>query len=124
MSHFARVNAYGIVEQVIVAEQDFIDSLTDASSWVKTSYNTLGGVHVLGGEPFRKNFACVGGVYDPIRDAFIPIKPFDSWVLDEASCLWVAPVPLPDTENMYQWDEVSKNWIAISGINEDLDATW
>jgi len=82
MSHFARVNAQGIVEQVIVAEQDFIDSLPDKSSWVQTSYNTIGGQHPEG-RPLRKNYAGVGYTYDAQRDAFIPPKPFPSWVLNE-----------------------------------------
>jgi len=75
MAHFARVTAQGIVEQVIVAEQDFIDTLPDASSWVQTSYNTHGGVHTNGGTPLRKNYAGIGYTYDPARDAFIPPKP-------------------------------------------------
>ena len=101
MSHFARVNAKGIVEYVIVAEQDFIDTLPDATSWVQTSYNTRGGVHLLGGTPLRKNYAGVGYSYDKQLDAFIPQKPFSSWTLNEETCLWDAPVPYPNDGNNY-----------------------
>jgi hypothetical protein len=87
MSHFARVNAQGIVEQVIVAEQDFIDTLLDASSWVQTSYNTHGGQHPEG-RPLRKNYAGIGFTYDRARDAFIPPKPEGDWILNEDTCLW------------------------------------
>lgn len=112
MSHFAKVNGLGIVEQVIVAEQDFIDTLPDASSWVQTSYNTIGGVHILGGTPLRKNYAGVGYRFDGTRDAFIPPKPFASWVLNEDTCLWEAPVVMP-TDGLYQWDEEQLNWIEV-----------
>jgi hypothetical protein len=112
MSHFARVTAQGIVEQVIVAEQDFIETLPDASSWVQTSYNTKGGVHLFGGTPLRKNYAGIGYTYDPQRDAFIPPKPFDSWSLNENTCLWESPVPYPTDGNQYSWDETTTNWVA------------
>lgn len=90
MAHFAFVNESGIVEQVIVAEQDVIDSglFGDPASWVQTSYNTYGGKHKLGGEPLRKNYASVGFTYDNVRDAFIPPKPAEDSVLDEDTCLW------------------------------------
>ena len=93
MSHFAYVNAKGIVEQVIVAEQDVIDSglFGSPSSWVQTSYNTYGGVHANGGVPLRKNYAGIGFTYDSVRDAFIPPKPYNSWILDENTCLWNPP---------------------------------
>jgi hypothetical protein len=87
MSHFARVNAQGIVEQVIVAEQDFIDTLPDKTSWVQTSYNTQGGQHPEG-RPLRKNYAGIGYTYDRVLDAFIPTKPEGEWVLNENTCLW------------------------------------
>jgi hypothetical protein len=125
MSHFARVNAQGIVEQVIVAEQDFIDSLPDASSWVQTSYNTHGGEHYGqdgqpdGGVALRKNYAGIGFKYDADRDAFIPPKPYDSWLLDEDTCLWNAPVAMPEDAGtgeppkMYRWDEETTNWVVV-----------
>lgn len=93
MAHFALINAQGIVEQVIVAEQDVIDSglFGNPSSWVQTSYNTHGGVHANGGTPLRKNYAGIGFTYDSVRDAFIPPKPYNTWVLDEETCLWNPP---------------------------------
>ena len=111
MSHFARVNAIGIVEQVIVAEQDYINTLVDSSSWLQTSYNTHGGVHALGGTPLRKNYAGIGYTYDASRDAFIPPKPYTSWLLNETTCLWEAPVAYPTDGNYYTWDEETINWV-------------
>lgn len=113
MSHFAFVNAQGIVEQVIVAEQDVIDSglFGNPSSWVQTSYNTYGGIHANGGKPLRKNYAGIGYRYDPIKDAFIPPKPYESWSLNEETCLWESPTPRPDDGLKYYWDEDSKSWI-------------
>ena len=93
MAHFAKINDQNIVEQVIVAEQDVIDSglFGSPSSWVQTSYNTYGGVHANGGVPLRKNYAGIGFTYDSVRDAFIPPKPYNSWILDENTCLWNPP---------------------------------
>jgi hypothetical protein len=112
--HFAKVNN-GIVEQVIVAEPEFFQTFVDTSpgEWIQTSYNTHGGVHTLGGTPFRKNFAGIGYTYDRQRDAFIPPKPFASWVLNEDTCLWDAPVAMPDDGGMYQWDEATTSWVAV-----------
>ena len=112
MSHFARVNAQGIVEQVIVAEQDFIDTLSDKTSWVQTSYNTRGGQHPEG-RPLRKNYAGIGYSYDYVRDAFIPPKPYASWVLNESTCLWDAPTPYPTDGKTYNWDENTQQWAEI-----------
>ena len=77
----------------------------------RTSYNTVGGVHQNGGTPFRKNYAGVGYTYDPVRDAFYAPQPFESWTLNEESCLWEAPVAYPDDGNLYLWDEETLNWI-------------
>ena len=110
MAHFALVNAQGIVEQVIVAEQDFINTLPNASLWVQTSYNTHGGQHPEG-RPLRKNYAGVGFTYDAQRDAFIPPKPFTSWVLNETTCLWNAPVAYPINDKHYAWDETTTSWV-------------
>ena len=112
MSHFARITAQGIVEQVIVAEQDFIDTLSDKTSWVQTSYNTRGGQHPEG-RPLRKNFAGVGYAYDSVRDAFIPTKLYASWVLNENTCLWDAPTPYPTDGKTYNWDENTQQWAEI-----------
>ena len=115
MSHFAKIEN-NIVTQVIVAEQDVIDSglFGSPSSWVQTSYNTLGGVHVLGGTPLRKNYAGVGYTYDSERDAFIPPQPFNSWKLDEATCQWKAPKAMPKAKanTMYTWNEEKLAWDA------------
>jgi hypothetical protein len=112
MSHFARVNAQGIVEQVIVAEQDFIDTLPDKTSWVQTSYNTQGGQHPEG-RPLRKNYAGIGYTYDRVLDAFIPPKPYASWTLNEDTCLWDAPTPYPTDGKTYNWDENTQQWAEI-----------
>jgi hypothetical protein len=102
MSHFAKLES-NVVTQVIVAEQEFIDSLPDANSWVQTSYNTRGGKHYdpETGEPddgvaLRKNYAGIGFKYDVDRDAFIPPQPYASWTLVEETCLWQSPEPMPE----------------------------
>jgi hypothetical protein len=113
MSHFAKVEN-GFVTEVIVAEQDYIDTLENPSVWIQTSYNTFGGVHALGGTPLRKNYAGVGYAYDSIKDAFIAPKPFDSWSLNEETCLWESPVPRPIDDKPYYWDENTLNWIEVT----------
>ena len=89
---------------------DFLTKLHGWSIWVQTSYNTHGGVHNNNGTPLRKNFAGIGMTYDEDRDAFIPKKPYNSWILNEQTCLWEAPVALPDTENKYTWNEATVSW--------------
>jgi hypothetical protein len=120
MPHFAQLDADNIVLNVIVAEQDFIDSLPDASSWLQTSYNTRGGVHYSpetgdpdDGTPLRKNYAGIGFAYDKTRDAFIPPQPYASWTLNEDSCLWEAPVAMPDDGKYFAWDEETTAWVEI-----------
>ena len=112
MSHFAEIDKNGIVIRVIVAEQDFIDSgaVGDHNNWIQTSYNTLANVHALGGTPLRKNYAGIGYTYDKQRDAFIPPKTFNSWVLSETTCQWAAPKPYPTDGKEYMWDEATLNW--------------
>jgi hypothetical protein len=114
MGHFAKVNN-GIVEQVIVAEQEFFTTFVDSSpgEWIQTSYNTYGGQHPEG-RPLRKNYAGVGYTYDSVRDAFIPPKPYASWTLNEDTCLWDAPVAHPDDGKTYSWDETTTNWIEVT----------
>ena len=86
----------------------------------QTSYNTHGGVHSLGGTPFRKNYAGLGYTYDAQRDAFIPPKPYASWVLDESTCLWNSPVAMPsdagqgDPPKRYTWNEETVNWVEVT----------
>ena len=113
MSHFAKVEN-GVVTQVIVIEQDVLNlgHWGDPASWVQTSYNTQGGVHTQGGTPLRKNYAGIGFTYDSVRDAFIPPKPFASWVLNEDTCLWDAPTPMPVVEGKtFVWDEPTTAWV-------------
>jgi hypothetical protein len=113
MSHFAKVNN-GIVEKVIVAEQEFINSLVDTSpgTWIQTSYNTRGGQHPEN-RPLRKNYAGIGYSYNHTLDAFIPPKVYASWVLNEDTCLWEAPIPMP-TNGLYEWDEETTSWVEVA----------
>ena len=117
MAHFAKVEN-GIVTQVIVAEQDFINTgaVGDPSSWVQTSYNTRGGVHYGqdgqpdGGVALRKNYAGIGYTYDAVRDAFYAPKPYTSWVLNETTCYWEAPTAMPTDGKRYTWNEETTSW--------------
>jgi len=111
MAHFARVEN-GTVTQVIVIEQEVLDlgHWGDPAGWVQTSYNTQGGVHTQGGTPLRKNYAGIGYTYDSVRDAFIPPKPYASWLLDEETCLWNPPTPMPTDGKMYTWNEATTSW--------------
>jgi hypothetical protein len=111
MSHFARIKD-GLVTEVIVIEQDMIDTGLWGlpQEWIQTSYNTHAGVHTQGGTPLRKNYAGVGYSYDEALDAFIPPKPFDSWILDETTCHWKAPVECPQDDNRYIWNEQDLLW--------------
>jgi hypothetical protein len=115
MAHFAKVHN-GVVEQVIVAEPEFFETFIDTSpgEWVQTSYNTHGGVHLLGGTPLRKNYAGVRYTYDATRDAFIPPKPFASWTLNEDTCLWESPTPMPADGKIYRWDEPTLSWTEVT----------
>ena len=92
---------------------DFLTKLTGYPIWKQTSYNTHGGVHDNGGTPLRKNHAGIGYTYDETRDAFIPPKPFNSWVLNEDTCRWEAPVAYPTDGNIYKWNETNLNWEVI-----------
>ena len=114
MSHFAKV-VDGVVALVIVAEPEFFETFVDSSpgEWIQTSYNTHGGEHKLGGTPLRKNYAGIGFTYDRTRDAFIPPKPFASWLLNEDTCLWDAPVAYPTDGKGYSWNEETTNWVEI-----------
>jgi hypothetical protein len=120
MAHFARVDK-GIVKEIIVAEQYFFDSYvaTEAGEWIQCSYNTRGGVHYQSDritpsddqtKALRKNYAGIGFTYDKDKDAFIPPKPFNSWTLNEDTCLWEAPVAYPDDGQDYTWNEETKSW--------------
>lgn len=115
MSHFAEINEENIVVRIIVAEQDFIDSgaVGDPTKWIQTSYNTRGGQHILGATPLRKNYAGIGYTYDAQRDAFIPPKPYASWTLNEATCLWNPPIPYPNNGKLHEWDENAQTWVEV-----------
>ena len=98
----------GIEQEVIGV--DFLTKLTGYPVWKQTSYNTHGGVHSSGGTPFRKNHAGIGYTYDEDRDAFISPKPFNSWILNEDTCIWEAPVAYPQDDNDYKWNEQTLSW--------------
>lgn len=123
MAHFAKV-VDGVVTQVIVAEPEFFETFVDSSpgEWIQTSYNTRGGVHYNPetGEPsadqskaLRMNYAAIGGTYSKMRDAFIPPKPFPSWVFVEETCTWKAPVDMPQDGKLYMWEEMTVSWAEI-----------
>ena len=92
---------------------DFLTKLTGWAVWKQTSYNTRAGVHINGGTPLRKNHAGIGMTYDEDRDAFIPKKPFNSWLLNESTCNWEAPVAMPTDGKKYNWNEINQNWDII-----------
>ena len=113
MAHFAKV-LNNIVQQVMVAEPEFMETFTDSSpgEWIQTSYNTSGGTHSHGGTPLRKNFASPGYTYDKTRDAFIGPQPYASWTLD-ASFDWQPPTAMPVDDKMYTWNEETEAWDEI-----------
>ncbi len=109
MAHYAKIKD-SIVLEVIVADQSVIDSFEDPTEWIQTSYNTHGGVHSNGGTPLRKNYASIGYTYDTDRDAFIAPKPYTSWLLNESTCIWNAPVAHPTDDKIYSWNETDQTW--------------
>jgi hypothetical protein len=119
MAYFAQIDENNIVIQVLAisdeqqsrGEEFLAIDLQLGGTWLKTSYNTRGGVHLLGGIPLRKNYAGLGYTYDEARDAFIPPKPYPSWILNEDTCLWDPPVPHPTDGDFYSWDEESQSWL-------------
>jgi hypothetical protein len=124
MAHFAKINASNIVTEVIVVSNDiatsesagvtFINNLYSTSdTWKQTSYNTQGNVHSLGGTAFRGNYAGVGYTYDASNDVFIAPKPYNSWVLNDSTYIWEAPVDRPDDDKYYTWDESNLQWEEI-----------
>jgi hypothetical protein len=126
MAHFAKLNAENYVVFVTVARDEDEHREVEISQQIgeiykRTSYNTYGGVHYTNGEisqdqskAFRKNYAGIGYYYDSIRDAFIPPKPYPSWILNENTCLWESPMPYPNDGNTYQWNEETGNWEQIN----------
>jgi hypothetical protein len=124
MSHYAKVDS-GIVINVIKADADFFNTFVDDSpgEWIQSSYNTKGGVHYQPdsntpsddqSKALRKNFASIGGTYDPVRDAFYAPKKFNSWVLNESTCLWEAPVDLLSDGEEYEWNETTQTWDEVA----------
>lgn len=119
MAHYALLDQNNVVLNVIVGKDEggetdwetYYSNLTGRTC-KRTSYNTIAGTHKEGGTPFRKNYAAIGFTYDESRDAFIPAKPYNSWVLDENTCQWQAPTPRP-TDGVYNWDENTLSWIEI-----------
>lgn len=119
MAHYAFLDENNIVTQVIVGKNEGEEGIDWEQHYgdfhrqpcKRTSYNTFGGVHTNGGTPFRKNYAGIGYFYDANLDAFIPPKPHPSWVLNQDTCLWNAPVPYPDPNKAYIWDEQTISWI-------------
>jgi hypothetical protein len=105
-------DANGVEQEVIGI--DFLTKLTGWAIWKQTSYNTRAGVHNNNGTPFRKNHAGIGMTYDEDRDAFIPKKPFNSWILNEQTCLWNAPTPMPTDGKRYNWNETNLTWDLIN----------
>lgn len=137
MAHFAKLGIGNIVEKVIVvadseapteqAGVDYINTLYNTRDvWKQTSYNTIGGVHLSGGTPFRKNFAGIGFTYDASRDAFIPPRVYNSWVLNETSCRWEAPIDKPSdslpTNYHYYWNE--EKYQAALKAGTDTSVAW
>jgi hypothetical protein len=133
MAHFAQIDKNNIVIDVVVVpneqehrgqeylSESWTGTIIDGKltrvqrggTWIQTSYNTRAGKHIKGGTPFRKNYAGIGYTYDSQRDAFIPPKKYQSWILDEETCLWNAPVPYPNDGNKYTWDESTISWIQV-----------
>jgi hypothetical protein len=119
LAHFAKLDENNIVTFVTVGRQEDDGREAELCArtgdvYKQTSYNTHGGVHALGGTPLRKNYAGIGYTYDPVRDAFIAPKPYASWVLNEKTCLWDAPVAYPDDGKRYSWDEATTSWVEVT----------
>ena len=120
MAHYAFLDENNIVTEVITGkeegnfnwEQQY--GMFRGQLCKRTSFNTQGGIHKLGGTPFRKNYAGIGYTYDETRDAFIPPKPYSSWLLNEESCQWESPIPYPQDDNKYTWNETIKNWEIVT----------
>ena len=123
MAHYAFLDSNNIVTEVIVGKDEGeggIDweqhySEFRGQTCKRTSYNTINGIHTKGGTPYRKNYAAIGYTYDSSRDAFIPFKPYTSWVLNETTCDWEAPIPMPIEEGkFYRWDEPTLSWVEVT----------
>lgn len=129
MAHYAFIDENNIVTEVIVGrdEDEIVDGISDWEAYygsirgqvcLRTSYNTYGNAHLNDGEPLRKNYAGIGYTYDETLDAFIPPKPFESWVLNEDTCLWAPPTPYPTDDSAYEWDEETTSWVEVTNETE------
>ena len=121
MSSWAEIDENNIVLRVTVGDNNDLNNdegykwLLDnlGGRWIKTSYNTINGEHLLGGTPLRKNFAGIGMIYDEVRDAFYWPQPFPSWSLNEDTCQWESPIPYPNDGKRYDWNETNQEWIEL-----------
>jgi hypothetical protein len=113
MAHFAKITD-GKVTQVIVAEKEFFNTFVDSSpgTWLQTSYNTHGNQHPEG-RPLRGNYAGIGYIYDATNDVFYAPQPYSSWILNNTTWLWEAPIPMPTDNKLYKWDEEAQSWIEV-----------
>ncbi len=133
MAHYAILDSNNVVIHVTTGKdenntdyerdgksswEEWYRNYFNASDCKRTSYNTNANIHSLGGTPFRKNYAGKGYTYDSSRDAFIPLKPFASWVLNETTCIWEAPVTYPTDGKNYTWDEDTTSWVEVTGYGE------
>ena len=134
MASFAKLGLNGEVLEVVAVDNsvitdsngieqeklgvDFLTEHTNWPVWKQTSFNTLKGVHLLGGTPFRKNHAGIGFKYDSDKDAFIPPKPYPSWILNDTTCLWECSVDYPDDGKVYEWNEEDKSWDVVTETAE------
>ena len=124
MAHYAFLDSNNIVTEVIVGKNEGEDNIDweqhygefRGQTCKRTSYNTYSGVHNNGGTPYRKNYAGIGYTYDSGRDAFIPPKPYASWTLNETTCNWEAPTPMPTDDKRYTWDEATISWVEVTNV--------
>lgn len=123
MAHYAFLDSNGVVTQVIVGKDEGEDGVDweqyygqiKGQTCKRTSYNTRANAHATNGSPFRKNYAGIGYVYDSVKDAFIPPKPYPSWILDEETCTWEAPIKRPEDGEVYYWEEETNSWKSVNG---------
>jgi hypothetical protein len=121
MAHYAFLDENNVVTEVIVGKDEGEDGIDWERHYgefrgqvcKRTSYHTVGGIHTNGGTPFRKNYAGIGYTYNSVRDAFIPPQPYQSWVIDDATCQWKAPVAMPTDGGRYSWNETTQTWDAV-----------
>lgn len=128
MAHYAIIDENNIVVNVIVGSDEDDENNYETiygefhnKLCKRTSYNTLCNKHLEGGMPFRKNYAGIGFSYDSNRDAFIPPKPYPSWILNENTCCWDAPVPRPTGTHRYTWDETNQTWLDLTSLEYEVN---